>query len=127
MSIMANAKMFGGGPIEDDATYPRATVTNRGNAPNTLTHMVLFRAAWPSGHPSVPQDGSITEANDHGRPKYGRSLRYRIRLSQGAISLDGYGAPHASFVGIIGSHDAKTLWKRVRRPRPPANASGLRG
>ena len=37
--VMADAKKFGGGPV-DNNTYVSVTVTNRGDAPTTLTHMV---------------------------------------------------------------------------------------
>src|SRR5690348_10077441 len=45
LSIVAEAKLFGG-PVKDDATYLVASVTNRGDAPTTITHMVLFN--YPS-------------------------------------------------------------------------------
>ena len=45
LSVMVGARVFGG--LErDENKYLTATVTNRGNAPTTITHMVLYN--YPS-------------------------------------------------------------------------------
>src|SRR5271166_1784269 len=41
MSVMADAKFFGGA-TRDENTYIAITVTNRGTAATTITHMVLY-------------------------------------------------------------------------------------
>src|SRR5262249_22035128 len=41
MTIMSDAKLFGG-VGQDDNTYVSVTVTNRGDAPTTITHMVVY-------------------------------------------------------------------------------------
>ena len=41
MSVMVDAKLFGG-IQQDDDTYLAITVTNRGSAATTITHMVLY-------------------------------------------------------------------------------------
>jgi hypothetical protein len=45
MSVMADANLVGG-IDEDDKTYLAIAVTNRGSAPTTITHMVLYN--YPS-------------------------------------------------------------------------------
>jgi hypothetical protein len=41
MTVMAEAKLYGGEP-QDENTYLAITVTNRGTAATTITHMVLY-------------------------------------------------------------------------------------
>src|SRR5262245_15076849 len=45
MSVMAEAKTFGRGTA-DKNTYVSVTVTNRGDAPTTITHMIIY--AYPN-------------------------------------------------------------------------------
>jgi hypothetical protein len=133
MTIMAEALMVGG-MQQDDNTYVAASVTNRGSAPTTITHLVLFNypnriAKWlprlltrwmkkqrpktfiiantgaPGPLPYVLHPGH----NWMGTAKHTPELAQMIK--------DGH-----LYVGVIGSHSEKTLFKRARPAKLPKDA-----
>ena len=136
MSVMVDAKFFGGGQQDDD-TYIAVTVTNRGNAATTITHMVLydypnrfarwlpqFLARWiKSQRPKTFIVANPTAAGSPGRPPYVLEPGHNwhgiaVHTPDVTQMID---AGHL-YVGVVGSHRDETLFKRVRRWTPPDNA-----
>ena len=132
VTIMANAKLVGG--IQDENTYLSVIVTNRGSAPTTVTHMVLFNypnqlalyaprrlARWMKWiRPqtffiaNTGQPGPIPYFLEPGKNWFGMATYTPdlVQMIQGG----------RLYVGIIGSHSDKTLFKRVRLWKPPKDA-----
>lgn len=131
MSVMVDAKFFGG-VIQDDKAYLSITVTNRGSAATTITHMVLydypnrlslflskcprFVRRWFKKH--QPQTFVVNTVQmpppyvlEPGRNWHGMAV-HTPQLEQ---MIDA----GRLFVGVIGSHSDKTFFPRVRRWTPP--------
>ena len=134
LSVMVGARLVGG--LADLNKYLSVTVTNRGSAPTTITHMVLFnypsrlarrvpqwlyrRVKWfhaksyviinYTGHP-----GPIPYLLEPGRMWMGMTKQtpeFDKMIEDGRL-----------YVGIICTHSDKTLFKRVKREwKPPADA-----
>ena len=131
MSVMVDAKFFGG-ITEDKKTYLSITVTNRGSAATTLTHMVLYNypnrlslllSYWPrflrlwfkKHRPQTFIVNTVQMPLPHvlepGRNWHGMAVhtpQFEQMIKGGRL-----------FVGVIGSHSHKTLFQRVRRWTPP--------
>ncbi len=141
MTIIPDAKIFGG-VREDKNTYLSATVTNRGSAPTSITHMVLYNYA---SHLAWYVPGRVI------RYIPGRLARWVKKQRPQTFVVANTGAPgplpyvlqpghtwvgmvtHTPdmeqmieagrlYVGIIGSHSDKTFFRRVRRWKPPKDA-----
>jgi hypothetical protein len=138
MTVIAYAKFVGGG-IQDENTYIAITVTNRGTAATTITHMVLYNypdrlslflskcprfvRRWFRKHhpqtfvvdtvqmplPHVLEPGR----NWHGMAVHTPELEQMIKATR-------------LFVGVIGSHSSKTLSRRVWSWTPPKDAKAVR-
>lgn len=122
ISVMPEAKMFGGYQ-EDLNTYLALTVTNRGEAPTTLTHVALFNYAtfwhWLR---RKPKNTAIVKNPGH---QSGQHIPYLLepgKMFHGLVNHD----PQLKdwidggwlFVGVIGSHADKPKLIRVRKPNP---------
>ncbi len=133
MSVMSDAILVGGG-LEDKKTYLAITVTNRGDAATTITHMVLYDypnrlAVWLPKRPrfitrwfkkyqpttfivntiDMPPPYALEPGrNWHGKAVHTPELEAMIKAGR-------------LFVGVIGSHSDKILFMRVRRWLPPKN------
>jgi hypothetical protein len=134
MSVMVDAQLYGA-IQKDENTYLAITVTNRGSAATTITHMVLYdyptrfgrwvpsrprrivrwlKKHWPktflvSNTGNLPLPHLIEPGrNWHGMAVYTPELEEMI--NRGRL-----------YVGIVGSHSGKTLFKRVRRWTLPKN------
>jgi hypothetical protein len=134
LSVMPNAIIIGPHGRDRDK-YLSVTVTNRGDAPTTITHMVLYNypsrlARW------VPQwlyrrtkrfnaetwvinaigaPGPIPYVLEPGRTWSGRASQ----TPDVERMIDG----GRLYVGIISSHRKRTFFKRVKAAwKPPANA-----
>jgi len=133
MSIMVGARVIGG--LADLNKYLSVTVMNRGSAPTTVTHMVLYnypsRLArhvpnWLYGRikrfhaqtfvvNSVGSPGPIPYLLEPGRMWNGRATQ--------TPDLDKMIEDGRLYVGIICTHSNKTLFKHVRRDwKPPSDA-----
>jgi hypothetical protein len=134
VSVMVGARILGG--LErDENKYLNVTVTNRGSAPTTITHMVLYE--YPSKlarhvpnwlykrvkrfHAqtyvinSIGSPGPIPFVLEPGRVWMGRCTQtpHLEKMIEGG----------RLYVGIICSHSNRTLFKHVEREwKPPANA-----
>jgi hypothetical protein len=134
MSVMADAKLFGG-VTRDENTYIAITVTNRGTAPTTITHMVLYNypnrlslflskcprfvRQWFKKHrPGTfvvnPTPMPLPHVLEPGRNWNGMA----VHTPELAQMIKG----GRLFVGVIGSHSNKTLFRRVRTWTPPKDA-----
>jgi hypothetical protein len=133
MIIMVDAKFLGAG-LEDENTYLAVHLTNRGSVATTITHFVLFNypgrfalciPEWlrrrmkrqrpktyivhPTGAP-----GPLPYVLEPGHTWVGQARHtpdIRLMIAGGRL-----------YVGIIGSHSDKTLFKRVRHWTPPKDA-----
>ena len=133
MSVMADAK-FLGGVQRDDKTYIAITVTNRGSAATTITHMVLYnypslvglwlpkrprflnrwlKRYWPETFVVNTVQQPLPHVLEPGRNWHGMAVhtpKLEAMIKAGRL-----------FVGVIGSHSDKILWRRIRRWKPPEN------
>jgi hypothetical protein len=133
MSVMTDAILIGGRQ-RDSNTYLATTVTNRGDAATTITHMVLYNypsrlALWLPKRPRFlarwfkkhqPKTFLVNTVEmpppyvlEPGRNWHGRAVH--------TPELEGMIKAGRLFVGVIGSHSDKILFKRVRRWTPPKN------
>jgi|SRR5271165_1583247 len=141
MSVMPDAKLLGGG-VQDDKMYLAITVANRGAAATTITHMVLYnypdrlslflskfpivifkrpRFLWRWFAKHGPQTFIVNTVRmplphvlEPGRNWHGMAVH-----TPETDKMIGNGR---LFVGVIGSHSGKTLFRRVRRWTPPKDA-----
>lgn len=137
MTVMADAQTFGSG-VQDENTYLVITVTNRGSAATTLTHMVVynypdrlslflskcprFMQRWLKKHRPQTFIVNTTQMplphllepgrNWHGMAVHTPELEKMIKAAR-------------LFVGVIGSHSNKTFFRRVRRWTPPKDAKAI--
>ncbi len=135
MSVMVDTETFGG--HQDSNTYLAVTVTNRGNAATTITHMVLndypsrFGLWLPSRlcrriksqrpqtfvvvNPILPgMPGQLPFVLEPGRNWHGMAVH--------TPELERMIEAGRLYAGVVGSHSNKTLLQRVRRWTPPKNA-----
>jgi hypothetical protein len=133
VNIMVGARLVGG--LADLNKYLSVTVMNRGSAPTTITHMVLYN--YPSRlarhvpnwlyrrikrfHAqtyvvnTIGSPGPIPYLLEPGRMWNGRATQ--------TSDLDKMIEDGRLYVGIICTHSNKTLFKRVRREwKPPSDA-----
>jgi hypothetical protein len=138
MSIMPDAKLFGG-DVKDSNTYLSVTVTNRGSAPTTITHMVLYdypselaiyvpqrlmRRRWMKR--LRPWTAVVAKTGTPGPlPYLLQSGTNWFGLATHTPDLERMIEAGRLYVGIIGSHSDKTLFKRVRRWKPPRDAKTI--
>lgn len=135
ISVIVDAKFFGG--IEkDDQTYLAVTVTNRGSAATTITHMVLFNypntfGIWLPKRPRflarlfkkhLPKTFIVANTGEMRIPYVLEPGRNWHGTAVHTPDLEGMIAAGRLFVGIIGSHSDKPLFMRIRRWKPPGNA-----
>jgi hypothetical protein len=133
MSVMSNAKLVGG--IEEDKnTYLSVSVTNRGSAPTTITHMVLFNypsylARWIPSRLTRwmkqlrPETFIISNTGAPGKIPYVLQPGHTwIGMATYTPDLEQMIEAGRLYVGIIGSHSDKTFLRRVRHWKPPRNA-----
>jgi hypothetical protein len=141
MTIIPDAKLFGGAR-PDPNTYVSATVTNRGSAPTSITHMVLYNyrnrlARYVPGRliryaPSrlipwirkqLPQTFIVAATGAPGPLPYVLQPGHTwVGMATHTPELEQMIEAGRLYVGIIGSHSDKTLFKAVRRWRPPKDA-----
>jgi hypothetical protein len=136
MSIIADAKLYGG-DHQDENTYVAVTVTNRGDAATTITHMVLYD--YPSrlalSLPSRlsrrfksqrPKTFVVTNPILPGMPGQPPFVLEPGRNWQGMAAhtpeLERMIKAGRLYVGVIGSHSDRTLFQRVRRWTPPKDS-----
>lgn len=133
MSVMVDAEIFGAGQQEGNI-YVAVTVTNRGNAATTITHMVLydypsqfalrlpsrlrrrFKSQRPNTfvvvNPILPgMPGQLPFVLEPGRNWQGMAVH--------TPELERMIQAGRLYVGVIGSHSDKALFQRVRRWTPP--------
>jgi hypothetical protein len=151
VTIMANAKLLGGGRV-DPNTYLSATVTNRGSAPTTITHMLLYNYRNRLAQ-HVP-DRAFWLINRLARHMPDRLTWWIKKLRPETAVVNSIGAPGPIpfvlqpghtwvgmaiytpdlekmigagrlYVGIVGSHSDKTLFKLARRWKPPKDAKTI--
>jgi hypothetical protein len=135
VNIMPRAKLFGG--VQDANTYLSVIVTNRGSAPTTITHFLLFyypnqlalylprwSGRWlkwlrprPSFIANTGTPGPIPYFLELGKNWFGMAT-YTPDLEQMIQS-------GRLCVGIVGSHSDKTLFKRVRPWKVPEDAKSI--
>jgi len=123
MTIMQDGRMYGG-IQQDEASYLVASVTNRGSAPTTITHLVLFNypnqfARWlpkwvtrwvksqrpetflvTTGIPAPPP--FVLEPGRNWMSAVKRTPELAQKIESGNF-----------YVGVIGSHSDKTLVRRA--------------
>jgi hypothetical protein len=127
IDVMAEAKTFNIPGTEGD-TFVAATVSNRGNAPTTITHFALYdyrsrlgslrrtphwAALVASGHhtpiPAALPPGEVW----HGVARHNDELKQRIKAGW-------------LYVVICASHSDKPVMKRICPPTtPPENAERI--
>ena len=133
MSVMSDAIFVAEG-LQDNKTYLAITVTNRGDAATTITHMVLYDyptrfAIWIPKRPRFivrwfkkhqPRTFVVNTTNmppphllEPGRNWYGSAVH--------TPELEAMIKAGRLFVGVIGSLSDKILFLRVRRWTPPKN------
>jgi hypothetical protein len=131
MSVMAEAKLFGDEP-PDENTYLAITVTNRGTAATTITHMVLYNypdrlslflskcppsvRGWFKKHrPATFIVNTVRMPPPHvlepGRTWHGMAVH---TPDMAKMMKD-----RRLFVGVIGSHSNRPFFRRVRTWTPP--------
>lgn len=132
MSVMVDAELYGG-VQKDDKTYLAVTVTNRGSAPTTLTHMVLYNypsrfARWLPRYllrwaksqrvqtfiVTNPVTGQLPHVLEPGRNWHG--------MATSTPELEQMIEAKRLYVGIVGSHSEATLFRHVLRWKPPKNS-----
>lgn len=118
LSLMVDAIVIGG-PVRDENRYLALTVTNRGTAPTTITHMVVFGyPSWwwwrlrrktsfsaivtnPYGPlPHLLKPGEIRQGSAILTPRIRRMLTDELL-----------------YVGIVASHRRRELLVRARPPK----------
>jgi hypothetical protein len=129
---MIGARVVGAAP--NSTKYLSLTVTNRGSAPTTITNMVLFNypsylarhlPIWLSARikrfrpetffvNSIGALGPLPYLLEPGRIWNGRATQ----TSDLDKMIDG----GRLYVGVVCSHNNKTLFKHVQRWRPPPDA-----
>jgi hypothetical protein len=130
ITVMPDAKLFGRAG-RDENTYLSVTVTNRGSAPTTITHMVLFNypsrlalllPRWLTRWMKSQRPQTFFIANT-GTPG---PIPYLLEPGRNWFGMATYTAELEKmidagrlYVGIIGSHRDKTKFARVRRSRLP--------
>lgn len=133
MGVYPDAKrgLFGG-DMKDDNTYVMVTVSNRGSAPTTITHMVLFEypselaiyipqrlRRWKWVHRQLGE-ARVFIANSGAAGQMPYLLQpgtYWIGLAKHTPDLERAIETGRLYVGIRGSHSDKTSFKRVKRQR----------
>jgi len=133
MSIMPDARLFGG--VQDVSNaYLSVTITNRGSAPTTITHMLLYDypsrlaqylprrlSGWT--RKQRPQTFVINPIGAPGPLPYVLQPGHTwLGMAIQNADLERMIEAGRLFVGIIGSHSDKTLFRRVRRWKPPKDA-----
>lgn len=135
MSVIADAKLFGG-VRPDPNTYLSVTVTNRGSAATSITHMVLYnyRSRLAPYLPSRltryrwmkelrPQTMIVANTGAPGPLPYVLQPGHTwVGMATHTPDLEQMIEAGRLYVGIIGSHSDKTLFRRVRRWKPPKDA-----
>jgi hypothetical protein len=144
MSVMPEAKLYGG-DLPDDNTYLALTVTNRGTAATTITNMVLYnypsrlsfalsrlpsrlfrrpRFLWRWYARRGPQTFIVNTTRmppphvlEPGRNWHGMATR--------TPELEKMIAGGRLFVGVVGSHSDKPLFKKVQQWIPPKDTKRL--
>jgi hypothetical protein len=135
MSILPDAKLIGGVQVDKNA-YLSVTVTNRGSAPTSITHMVLYnyqsrlaqyfprlltRYRWMKKR--RPQTFVINTIGVPGPVPYVLQPGHTwVGMATHTPDLEQMIEAGRLYVGIIGSHSDKTLFKRVQRWKPPKDA-----
>ena len=137
MVVMAEAKLIGGAP-PDENTYIAITVTNRGTAATTITHMLLY---------NYPDRLSLFLSKC---PRFMRRWFKKRRPATFVVNTVQMPLPHVLepgrtwrgmavhtpdvqkmikgdrlFVGVIGSHSNKALLRRVRAWTPSKDAKAV--
>lgn len=128
MSVMVDARLYGG-HVADENKYIAITVTNRGSAPTTITHMVfydfinifsilipkypkfifrIFKKYWPNTM-IIPNPGTqiLPYVLDPGHNWHGMAIE-NPELENSIIN-------RRLYVGVIGSHSNRPFLKRVRK------------
>jgi hypothetical protein len=133
LSIMTDAKLIGG--VQNDSnTYLSATLTNRGSEPTTITHMLLYD--YPSRLAQYvprrltrwfkkqrPQTFVINAIGAPGPLPYVLQPGHTwVGMATHTPDVERMIVAGRLYVGIIGSHSDQTLFKRVRRWKPPKDA-----
>jgi hypothetical protein len=135
VTIMPRAKLFGG--VQDVNTYLSVIVTNRGSAPTTITHLALFdypnrlalhvprwSARWSKW--LRPQTFFIANTGTPGPiPYFLEPGKNWFGMATYTADLERMIQSGRLCVGIVGSHSNKTLFKRVRRWKPPEDAKSI--
>jgi hypothetical protein len=136
MTVMSDAMLFGG-IADDENTYVSVTVTNRGDAPTTITHMLFYnypkRLArymprqlarhWKSQSPKIML--VVNTGNPGPLPFHLEPGKNWVGLAAHTPDLEHMIAAGNLYLGIIGSHSDQTLFKRVRRWKPPKGTETL--
>jgi hypothetical protein len=128
MSVVADAIIVGG--LERDKNkYIALTVSNRGSAATTITHMVLFNCPnWvsrvcPTFAPRIkrfrPGTFIVNAPNIPSVLEPGRSWQGQAVHTPELTKRIDDGRP---YVGVIGSHSNKPLLRRVRKWKAPKDA-----
>jgi hypothetical protein len=137
VSLMADAKTFGGISMgEDDNTYIAANVTNRGNAPTSITHMVILNyPTW--GSRWLPwrllrllkwrqkQFFIVSTGIPGPIPYHLEQGRQWVGMAKYTDDLEAMIAAGHLYIGIIASHRGRTHYRRVPRPRKLSGAKAL--
>lgn len=128
LSVVAKANLVGGNS-EDTNDYLVLTVISRGNAPTTITSMVLwdfptrlarlFRSRKPKTmivpEPTLPgMAGQLPDSLPSGHVWMGMVTH--------TPALEQMIAAGRLYVGVVASHADKPVLKRVRQWKPPADA-----
>lgn len=123
ISIMPEAKMIGGFNDDDDQTYLGMTVINRGEAPTTITHVVLFNYGSPWNRlRRKAQNTAIVKNPGHHAGQHIPYLLESGKIFHGLVNHDAQLKSWIDggwlYVGVIGSHADKPVLVRVRKPKP---------
>jgi hypothetical protein len=137
--VMADAVFFGGNR-QDENTYISLTVTNRGSAPTTITHMILYHyPTWYARYLPNRITGRLknqrprtlivpnpSPSNAGGQlPHMLEPGRYWLGVAKHTPELSGWIDTKALYVGVHGSHRDKPILSLVRRWKPPAEVKNL--
>jgi hypothetical protein len=139
ISVMPEAIIVGSGS-EDDKTYIVTTVSNRGTAATTITHMMLYnyrgrlslflsrlphtlfkrpRFLWRWFAKRGPQTFIATTDQVPRVLEPGRNWQGMVAHTP---EIEKMIADGRLFVGVVGSHGDKPLFQRVRKWIPPKDA-----
>jgi hypothetical protein len=135
ISIMAEAKKFGVGTV-DKNTYVSVTVTNRGDAPTTLTHLLVY--TYPNKvaiytprrllrflkQPS-PKTWIIPQPTPGTLPHLLEPGTYWIGLAVHTAELKTAITTGCAYIGIISSHSDRIFFKRIRPSKMPGDAETM--